>query len=345
MALSPVPTDVLDALGHARIGTYAGTLGRVQLTNGPGALSRLARFVRHKRWHYTLITTSEVVALAAVVDLGYTANAFACAVDLKSSKVLADESFLGPPGPLVRVGDRPADGLEARFSSLGVRIGAAHRPAQRSFAIDAEIAAMRSKAHAPFHLHAEISAEGPTPLTVIAPVAQDGVNVTQKSAVMPVTGRLEAGGQSFSLDGGLCGMDYTQGMLARRTAWRWAFAQGRLPDGTPVGLNLVEGFNEGASEANENALWLDGQLLPLARARFAFDRADYTRGWTIETLDGGLYVEFTPLHVHHELRDYKLVRSRFVQVVGLYSGEVRHHGRTVRLENVPGVTEDQDVLW
>ena len=345
MALQPVPERVLDAAGHPRIGTYAGALERVELRDGPGALSRLARFVRHKRWHYTLITTGEVLALAAVVDLGYTANAFTCAVDLKNREVLADESFLGPP-PLVRVGDRPARGLDACFRSLGVRIAASRGDSGDRYRIEAEVGAMRSRTHVPFRLEAELSAEGaPAPLTVIAPVANEGVNVTQKSSALRASGAVSVGGRRFSLEGGVAGTDYTQGLLARRTAWRWAFAQGRLPSGEPIGLNLVEGFNEGAAEANEDALWLDGGLFPLGRARFRLDRADYTRPWAIETDDGAARLDFTPLHVHHELRDYKLVRSRFVQIVGLFSGELRHEGRTVRIENLPGVTEDQDVLW
>ena len=345
MPLPQVPRTVTDAAGRARIGTYEGGLGRVELGALKPSPSRLGRLARRKRWHYSLLTSPEVVALLAVVDLGYTANAFACAVDLGTKKVLADESFLSPPGPWAKVGDHPGEGLSARFKTVGARLAAERPSGEVDYRLSVEVAAGRAKGKQRFALDALVRADGARLLTVIAPVAQSGVNITQKSAAMASRGKLEAGGKVFSLEGGLAGMDYTQGLLARRTAWRWAFAIGRDAEGAPIGLNLVEGFNELVPEANENALFTRDGLTPLGRARFSFDRGDYTRHWRAETVDGAARLEFTPIHVHHELRDLKLVKSRFVQVVGLFHGEVRQGDRIVRFDAVPGVTEDQDVLW
>ena len=37
--------------------------------------------------------------------------------------------------------------------------------------------------------------------------------------------------------------------------------------------------------------------------------------------------------------------SHFVQPVGLFEGTIELDGRTHAVKDVPGVTEDQDILW
>lgn len=349
MPLVPVPDSLADEAGRPRFGTYEGGLNAIALDalGGDFRPSLARRFLRQKRWHYTLVATPEVAVLSAVVDLGYTANAFCCAVDLKERRVLADESFLSPPGPWVKVGDRPNDGLDARFRSPGATLGAKAQGSR--YTLEVEVSRMRARAEHPFVWRGTLDAQGAPPaVTVIAPTEHAGVNVTQKSGALEASGTLEAGGRRYALDGGVGGMDYTQGLLARKTTWRWAFAQGRLPDGAPFGLNLVEGFNEASADANENAAFVGGatpRMFSLARARFTFDKERYLAPWKVETEDGAVQLTFTPIHVHHELRDYKVIRSKFVQVVGLFEGTVRVGDQSLILSSLAGVTEDQDVLW
>ena len=51
------------------------------------------------------------------------------------------------------------------------------------------------------------------------------------------------------------------------------------------------------------------------------------------------------MYVHRQERDFKVVRSRFLQPVGQFFGELRLDGRTLPLERLAGVTERQDALW
>lgn len=104
MALPPAPTSLTDESGAPRFGTYQGALSAVDLgrLQGPYALSPLSRLARHKRWLYSFVATREVALLSAVVDVGYSANAFAMAVDLGTGAVLHDVSALGLP-PMVSV--------------------------------------------------------------------------------------------------------------------------------------------------------------------------------------------------------------------------------------------------
>lgn len=347
--LPPAPASVATAQGEPRFGTYQGELPEVDLPRlkGRWAPARTTRLLKRKRWHYTFAATPEVAALFAVVDLGYSSSAFAVALDLKERRPLCDVSFLGAPGPLAEVGDKPGAGLAASFRTLGGRMSVRRGAEDERYRMEVDVSRMRTGSLQSFQWAGELLvAGGPPALTVIAPVEGDGlVNVTQKRSGLLAFGSLEAGGRRFRLDGGVGGMDYTQGYLARHTAWRWAFAAGRLADGTPVGLNLVEGFNEGAAEANENALWLGDALYPLPRTRFEYDPKELLDPWRLTTADGSVDLRFKPFYVHREERDLRLVVSHFAQPVGFFEGTVRVHGRTYTLSGVPGVTEDQDMLW
>ncbi|WP_338278077.1 DUF2804 domain-containing protein [Corallococcus caeni] len=349
-ALLPfAPASVASTEGEPRFGTYQGELPEVDLPRllGKWAPGRTTRLLKRKRWHYTFVATQEVAALFAVVDLGYTANAFAVAVDLQEKKPLCDVSFLGVPGPLAEVSDKPGAGLVAAFRTLGGRMSVKRGESDERYQVEVDVSRMRTQSLQSFQWNGELLvAGGPPALTVIAPVEGDGlVNVTQKRSGLLAFGSLEAGGRRFRLDGGVGGMDYTQGYLARHTAWRWAFAAGRLADGTPVGLNLVEGFNEGATEANENAVWLGDRLYPVGRARFEYDAKELLDPWRLTTEDGAVDLRFKPIYVHREERNLRLVVSHFAQPVGFFEGTLRVGGQELKLSNVPGVTEDQDMLW
>lgn len=345
MRLPPVPRSLADDVGAPRFGTYVGSLPRVDLATlrGDFALSASQRLLRHKRWLYTFAATREVALLAAVVDVGYSANAFTLAVDLSTGAVLKDASALGLPGPMVHVSQEPDEGVAARFSGPSLRIKA-ERPVGR------ERLSLAVKAGAPMlrglDAELELLTAGAAPaLTVVAPVDGSGVNVTMKRAGLLSFGTLKAGGKEFLLDGGVGGFDYTRGYLARRTAWRWAFGCGRLDDGTPVGFNLVQGFNETRDDVNENAVWVGEKVHGLGRARFEWNKAEPLDPWTVRTVDGVLELSFKALAAHREERNLGLVKSHFVQPVGLFEGTLRLDGVTHRLTSLPGVTEDQDVLW
>ena len=349
MTLRPAPNSVATASGEPRFGTYEGELPAVDLHRLSGRWTPTAarhKLLKRKRWHYTLAATHEVLALFAVVDVGYSANAFAVALDLKRERPLCDVSFLGAPGPLAEVGDKPGAGLMASFRTLGGRLTARRGEDDERYRLQVDVSRLRTGSLQSFQWNGDLLvAGGPPALTVISPVEGDGfINVTQKRGGMLAFGTVEAGGKRFRLDGGVGGTDYTQGYLARRTTWRWAFLAGRLADGTPVGLNLVEGFNE-HTHANENALWMGSRLYPLGRAHFEYDRKDLRNPWRLQTDDGAVDLRFRPLHVHREDHDFKLVVSHFAQPLGLFEGTLRVDGQTHTLSGVPGVTEDQDMLW
>ena len=61
--------------------------------------------------------------------------------------------------------------------------------------------------------------------------------------------------------------------------------------------------------------------------------------------DGAVDLRFVPAAVHEEAQDLKVVRSKFIQPVGRFSGTLTVDGKTHRVSGIPGVVEDQDVVW
>ncbi len=346
--LSVCPATLEDARGAPRFGTYQGSLDEVNLGSLKGVFqpSTLTRFRTHKKWLYTFVATKEVAAFFAVVDVNYTSNAFVLAIDLASHRVLIDESYLGPPRPFTKVSDFAGVGLDVSFRRPEAHFSAHRNASDPRYHLHSRVGSPVPLITPRFALDAAMLVSGaPPPLTVIAPVDGGIVNVTQKWAGLLTFGQLIANGKRYLLDGGVGGLDSTFGYLARETAWRWAFACGRLRDGTPLGINLVEGFNETRDDVNENAVWLGDSLFPVGRARFEWNRSDVLEKWRVRTVDGAIDLTFTPLAVHREYRDLKLVISRFAQPVGLWEGTVTVNGVTHSIHGVPGVTEDQFVRW
>lgn len=347
-SLPEVPTTVADPEGAPLFGTYRGSLPRVDLESlrAPYALTRLRARTQRKRWLYTLIGTPEVLCVLAMVDVGYSGTGFISAVDLKDRRVLFDEGWLFPPGPLLTVGDAPAEGLSVRMWQPGLSASVERAVGEGRYRIRASVSRLRSPLQGPFSIDAQLIAQDAAPpVTVIAPLGADRVNVTQKEGALGAFGRLVAGGRSYRLDGGVGGSDYTQGLLPRHTTWRWAYACGRLADGTPISVNLVQGFNEDSSSSNECALWVGRRLIPLPRTHIVSSPRDVLDPWSVRSDDGSVQLTFKPLHAHRETQNLGVVTSRFVQPLGLFRGTIRAAGQEWTLEDVPGVTEHQDVVW
>lgn len=330
--LAPPPHAILDEAGGARSGSFRGPLPPVDLSR----LSRSAlfRLAHHKRWMYVALATDELFLAVAVVHLGYAANTFAFALDRRAMKLVADRSSIGPSFA-ARIGDTAGPGCEARYRLAAVEASIVRPRGSDTYALEVAMPDLL--------VEATITAKpAPPAIAAVAPLGRGLVNATEKRALLPVAGEALVAGRRYPLDRGIAGYDYTHGYLARHTAWRWAFALGRAKSGARVALNLVEGF----VGERECAVWVDDELVPVGEGRFLFDRNDPSAPWHVSTRDGAVDLHFAPGGVHEEHKNLGLVRSRFVQPSGAFRGTIRLPGRPeLVVEDLLGVTEDQDVLW
>jgi hypothetical protein len=328
--LAAPPASILDPEGAAQLGSYRGALPRVNLAE-PAVLSRI---IRHKRWIYAAIASGDLLVAAAVVKLGYVSKCFAFVMHKRAGRIIVDHSSLAPPFSAF-VGDSAGEGCEARFrfGSLAVHLERLRGMSDYALEIRAPDLIVVARLG---------TAAAPSPISAVARLGDGLTSVTEKRALLSVEGEAVIQGERRSLDGGLGGLDYSQGNLPRHTLWRWAFALGRARSGEKVGLNLVEGF---VGEA-ECAAWVDGELYPLGEGRFTFDGARPDAPWQVRTEDGSTDLELEVLGVHAERTNLGLVASRFIQTAGTFRGKLEIEGKGIlELEDVLGVTEDQDALW
>lgn len=330
--LAPPPASVVNPLTRApRTGSFCGGLPPVDLT--PLAPRLLDRILRQKRWIYLAIASDDALVALALVRLGYAANAFAFVYGRAEGRMLAARKALGLPLG-VRVTDVPGE-LSAAGKMPGARIEISSAGAGPSLRVEAELGDLRISSH--------VDATGAPPaIAAVAALSGGAVVATEKRALLVARGEAWAAGRRVALDGALAGYDYSNGLLPRRTSWRWGFALGRARTGERVGLNLVEGM----AGADECALWIDGEIHPLAEGRFSFDRAKPLDPWRVRTEDGAVDLRFTPGGAHEDRTQLGLVRASFLQPAGTYAGTIRApDGRVLELDGVLGVTEDQDVVW
>jgi len=342
--LEAPPSSVLDPVSRAVIaGSFRGGLppavdfDALDVGGLPVVGAPLFRIAHEKRWIYAAIAAGDLFIGAAIVKLGYASNAFAFAFDRASGRMLADVSYLGPTF-FAQVNGSPREGASASFASQLQHVALLWRraPGEGVFTLTVRAGEMVVDAR----LSAAIA---PPPIGVVAALGEKGlVNATEKGALLAVTGEATIGGETFSLDGGLGGYDYTHGYLARHTAWKWAFLLGRADSGERVACNLVQGF-VGEPEC---ALWIDGALYPLAEGRFTFDPQRPQDPWQVRTEDDRVDLRFEPGGIHQEHKNLGVISSRFIQPVGCFSGTIRVPGREpLVLSRALGVVEDQDVKW
>lgn len=332
--LSPPPVAVLDPSGWPRFGSYCGELPRVRL----GSLDRgpLFRLTHQKRWMYVIITAGDLVVAVTVAHLGYISNAFVYVLDAKERRMLADRAVVGPAFA-AKVGDSAGEGSAVSFKLPGAAIRIERELGSSDYVIDAEIKDIEVAATLR-------SAEAPPPIAAIVAVPDGLIDMTEKRALLDVTGEVVVAGRRMSLDGGLAGFDYTNGLMPRRTTWRWGFAMGRAKSGERVALNVVQGFTGEA----ECALWVEGDIFGLGEGLFEFDNENPLAPWRIRTADESVDLRFEPMGLHADQRDYGILKSRFFQPSGVFSGRLRVPGQKrpdLELEGVLGVVEDQDMLW
>src|SRR5690606_31534184 len=169
--LPEAPTSISDGAGVPLFGTYRGSLPRVDLESlaAPYALTPLRARTQRKRWLYTLLGTPEVLCVMATVDVGYSATGFISVVDLKDRRVLFDEGWLFPPGPLLRVGDAPGGGLSVRMWQAGLHGSVERAVGEGRYRIRASVSRVRAPLQGALSLDAQLIAQDAAPpLTVIA---------------------------------------------------------------------------------------------------------------------------------------------------------------------------------
>ena len=329
--LADAPQTIIDGQGCARFGSYRGAVESSSFDGLKTAPWRV-RALGQKRWIYIGVYTKELIAGGCVVDLTYLASAFAYAFD-RPRRVLLDHHSMGPRLSQA-VPDSPVEGV-ARFSKPGAKVTVDSSAARGDRRLRVEM----GKGPERLVLDLEVQDDGRavTPLSAVVPLPKGRLNFTHKAAGLLANGTVRLGERTVEVKNALTVVDYTHSLPEHHTSWLWASAAGHSEQGQVVGLNLVQGWREGAHE--ENAAWLDGRLIKLGPASFARQ----ANTWRVTT--DALELRFFAEGERRQDVDLKLIASRYCQPMGRFEGRLIVEGETVLFTGLAGVTEDHTAVW
>lgn len=331
-ALPAAPDHLLATDGTPRFGRYRGHLPAPDWASlaAPWQRTALWRRFHHKRWQYVALSTQELFCGIAIVDIGWTNTCFAYVFHRPSGTLLADLSQDGLPGLTANLANSLQAGQQSHFRAPGATIRFQSLGHDR-YQLDVDWKHL--------HIKATLSQPAGPSLTAFGPIAEGGsVHSTEKTTALQVSGSLHVAGQSFTLDQGCASLDYSNGLLARETQWRWASAHGQA-----IGFNLQAGY----FGTQENVLWIDGNMVPLAAAHFEFNAQSPLQPWRITTEDGLLDLTFQPEGARGANKNLLIAASRYIQPIGTFHGLVKAAADSPprEVKNLVGVTEDHYSRW
>ncbi|MFL6672823.1 MAG: DUF2804 domain-containing protein [Massilia sp.] len=329
MNLPAAPRELVGVDGQPCFGRYRGVTGAYawHALAAPFQRGALQRRLRHKRWHFVALATDELFCGIAIVDVGWGYSAFAYAFDRVRREVVAAASPMGLPGASAQVGINACAPCHFRQRGFHAQLKP-HGQGGYLLSLNA----------GRFRIEAEYRGKSQR-LLAVGPVADGGsVHATQKSTALRLFGCAEVDGRRYPLDGGVACFDYSNGLLGRSSDWRWVAAHSR-----DIGINLAAGHFGG----NENALWVDGTIVPLGAARFEAEQAGPLSAWRVRTDDGLVDLRFTPEGARRDDKQLLVASSRMTQQVGTFDGWVKAAaGAPARaVARLTGLTEDYRARW
>ncbi len=273
------------------------------------ARAKLLRGTRpRKRWRYVGVFSDELMACAALVEIGPARQSF-WALHLRTDEVARPQIARERTRLLPRRGE-----LELVRGSAREREPGRLRVHDRGVALDLDL-------------------EEGAGVEALCPHGRFEV-WTRKQAGVRAHGTLVLDGRAPREIEALAVIDDTAGHHARHTEWRWSAGVGESPDGTALAWNLVTGVNDPAS-GSERAVWVAGQPHEAPPVSFAADLS------CISCADGS-ELRFRAEAERNRRDSLLIVKSRYRACFGTFSGTLPGG---IALARGRGVVEHHLARW
>jgi hypothetical protein len=240
-----------------------------------------------KRWRYVGVFSEEMMACAALVQVGPARQSF-WGVLTRADGRLRERTRMLPRRTVELVPGRPADDGggpgRLRVHDDGVLL--------------------------------DLQLEENAGIQALCPHGRADV-WTRKQAGIPARGTLTLDGRRPRQIEALAVIDDTAGHHARFTEWWWSAGVGAAPDGTPLAWNLVEGVNDPPA-GSERAVWIAGEPSEAPPVSFARDLS------SIRAADGS-ELRFAPEAERRRKENLLIVRSDYRAPFGRFSGTLPDH--------------------
>lgn len=287
-----------------------------------GSLLAKNRRTERKAWIFFGVYSPEIICGIAVVDAGMAATAFCYFYSLKDSTFIEDKLTV----PF---------GFEQAFNpNLYTDFKL------KNYSISHKNGKWKMEYNGKFNLiiESENNANG---FSVVSPSQNRPFNFTYKNCCLPVSVQINAGtNKTYAVSGNYGCIDYTKGYPPRETTWNWLSFIGITENKEPVGVNLVDKFNNNM----ENVLWLNGEKIILSEAEFSMQKPFDKSDWLIATRDGILSCHMSPEGARSENINALILKSNFTQPFGRIDGTITLNGITQKFTAF-GVAEDHYAYW
>lgn len=187
---------------------------------------------------------------------------------------------------------------------------------------------------------------GLSPMHFLMPMESQQRAFTTKAAGLDAVGEILLDDRQYNLrrPDTFSVLDWTNGFYPRKTSWNWACGAGQAEDGTRIGFNFSTGVYKYGVE--ENSVWINGVPHPTGPVDFIYDSANPRRPWRVTGKNGSVQLVFQPEGIRRANDNFGVVKSRFIQPCGRYSGTIRiGSGRTAAIRHISGVAEEHFAKW
>ena len=333
------PGSLLDARGRLRSRGWA---RQPLLDANLEVLPRWRAALRLKRWDYYGIWTPDLYVSATVSHVGYVGLVFNYVIDRRSGQQ-ADHTVALPLGRGVSL-PRNSDSGDVHYTG---------RQIDSHFTLENGVRHLRVDDTAfdggrGLHIDATLACPpAHESIVVCTPMQGDCFFYNRKINCMRATGSIRWGDRRLALSpsDALGQLDWGRGVWPYWTNWIWASANGFLPDGRTIGLNLGNGFGD-LLFATENAVIVDGRLHKLGPLRIELDRHNYHQPWRFTDEEGLAELTFTPTIERLTKSNVGILSTEVHQMFGHYHGRVvSDDGEIIALRELPGFAEEQRARW
>lgn len=330
--------DLIQDNGQPRYGRFQQLPSAISVANyvyqNPygKTLSGWRKRLKYKKFKFCSIQHAQYSIGLAVVDIAWAGHAFVYIYDHQTQKV-QEFNAIHSLAHHTLVDEQPLFN-HSHFVRSDFKLDIEHANGVRYIKI---------KRHGEIVLQARVFCASTAPLSMCSPTGINGWTYTQKLTSLAVEGFfINKQQQKIQFDASsLASLDDTCGFLRTETAWFWLSSNYWDAQHNRIGLNLASGVNE--SFGNENCLWVNGRLYPLADV--VFERED-DQTWQIRSLDQNVQLQVKTGWRRYENLNLRLVGSQFSQWQSHISGwiETEDQGR-IEFHQQRGLLEQHYAKW
>ncbi len=287
--------------------------------------------LKYKKFKFCCIQHEHYTIGLAIADIAWAGHGFVYVYDHLKNEVI-EWNAINLLAANTVLDEQPLYN-QSHFSKSGMQLDIQHANGVRYIQV--------SK-HGELQLSARIFCAGTDPLSLCSPTGINGWTYTQKLTTLGCEGffKNKRGNIIQFNERTFASLDDTCGFLRPETAWFWLSCNFWDTENNRIGLNLASGVNE--SFGNENCLWVNGVLYPVADV--LFQQQDDNQ-WTIRSLDNKLNLMISTGWRRYENLNLRLVGSQFSQWQAKVSGTIEQDNKEIVLLNEYGLLEQHYAKW